>query len=64
MFIQSSIFEASIKNNLTKFLTLSRFFVNFEYKIVNVSLFRWHYFVYGGYYKYRIITGLNNYHMF
>ena len=38
MFFQSRICQESIKNNSTKFLTLSKLFANLDFKIVNVSL--------------------------
>ena len=39
MFVHSYIFQKSIKNNLTKFLILSKLFANFDFTIVNVSKF-------------------------
>ena len=55
MFAQSCIYQISIKNILTKFLTLSRCFANFDLRI-NVSLFCPHHFAHGGCYKYHLIT--------
>ena len=64
LFIVAFVKYQNIKNNTTKFLTLSKLLANFDFTIVNASLFREHYFAYGGCYKYHIITVLNNYHMF
>ena len=64
MSVQNCICQVSIKNNSTKFLILSKLVANFDFTIVNILLFCYHYFAYGACYKYQIITVLNNYHMF
>ena len=49
--------------NYLKFILLSKsYFVEHFFRRTNLPGF--HYFAYGGYYKYHIITVLNNYRMF
>ena len=56
--------QVSIKINSAKFLFLNKLFINFDFPIVNVSLFCQHCFAYGPCYKYYVIPVLNNYLVF